>query len=278
MTSLALIQAKVFRGYGIAATRIGASYKFYRSGNPPVPTGNYDTPGRTQDDGQQFDQSFEQFDTGDTFDGDKSFDQAVNPDLVDQTKLDATGATFDSAGTSFDQPGNLLFELPVSLNAEDMAYKKPNKYGKATWYALVDGTNLEVGDYFVGPQGTFFIAALQPLLPILVVECNRVVSILRPAGQTGFGLGPYGADTAVTETTLIAGRPCSILQGTKGEKTETNLPGDVRSPWWGMLMPYAGVDLTMDDIVVDDLGRRYVISSAELSDLGWRCTLMTAIP
>jgi hypothetical protein len=277
MTNAATIQARVFRGYGIAARVIGDTYQFYRPGNPPVPTGNYDTPGRTQDDGQKFDQSFEQFDTGDTFDGDKSFDQAVNPDLVDQTKFDAAGATFDS-GTSFDQPGNLLFSLPVSLNAEDMKYGKPNKYGKASWYALVDGTNLEVGDYFVGPQGTFFVAALQSLLPILVVECNRTVSIFRPQGQTGLGLGAYGGNTDATETLLVAGRPCSILQGTKGEKAESNLPGDVRNPWWTLLIPYGAVDLTMDDIVVDDLGRRYALSSVELSDLGYRCTCMTAVP
>jgi hypothetical protein len=278
MTNLALIQAKVFRGYGIAAKVIGATYQFYRPGNPPIPTGNYDTPGRTQDDGQQYDQSLEQFDTGDTFDGDKSYDQAVNPDLVDQTKFDANGATFDSVGTTFDAPGNLLFSLPVSLNAEDMSYKKPRGYGKATWYALVDGTNLNVGDYFVGPMGTFFIATLQPLLPTLAVECNRVVSISRTAGQNGFGLGAYGADTAATETTLIAGRPCSILQGTKGEKSESNLPSDTRSPWWLILMPYAGVDITFDDIITDDLGRRYIVSSPERTALGWRLTAMTAVP
>jgi hypothetical protein len=272
----ATIQSRIWRGYGKAAQFIGDTYKFYRPGNPPIPTGNFDTPGRTQDDGQKFDQSFEQFDTGDTFDGDKSFDQAVNPDLVDQTKFDAAGATFDS-GTSFDQPGNLLFSLPVSLNAEDMKYGKPNKYGKATWYALVDGTNLEVGDYFVGPQGTFLIAALQSLLPILVVECNRTVSIFRPQAQTGLGLGPYGGNTDATETLLISGRPCSILQGTKGEKSDSNLPGDTRSPWWAILMPYAGVDITFDDVIVDDLGRRYIVSSPERSDLGWRITAMSAV-
>lgn len=276
MVNAALIQAHVYKGYAKASSRIGQTYKFYRPGNPPIPTGNFDTPGRTQDDGQKFDQSFEQFDTGDTFDGDKSFDQAVNPDLIDQTKFDAAGATFDS-GTSFDQPGNLLFSLPVSLNAEDMKYGKPNKYGKPTWYALVDGTNLEVGDYFVGPGGTFFIAALQSLLPILVVECNRTVSIFRPQAQAGLGLGPYGGSTLVTETLLVAGRPCSILQGTKGEKSDGNLPGDVRNPWWAILMPYAGVDLTFDDIIVDDLGRRYVISSPELSGSGWRLTAMSAV-
>jgi hypothetical protein len=234
MTTAATIQARVYRGYGIAARVIGDTYKFYRPGNPPPP--------------------------------------------IDQTDFDVDGATWDSPGINWDQIGNLLFELPVSLNAEDMNYSRPNKYGKATWYALVDGTDLEVGDYFIGPQGIFFIAALQPLLPIFVVECNRVVSIYRPQAQNAFGLGGYGGNTAANETLLVAGRPCSILQGTKGEKSDGNLPSDTRSPWWQILLPYAGVDLTYDDIIVDDLGRRYVISSPELSDLGWRLTGMPVVP
>ena len=159
-----------------------------------------------------------------------------------------------------------------------MKYGKPNKYGKATWYALVDGTDLEVGDYFIGPQGTFFIAALQPLLPILVVECNRGISVYRPQTQTGAGIAPYGGNTEWTQTLLVAARPCSILQGTKGEKSDANLPGDVRSPWWTILMPQAGLDLRMDDIMEDDLGLRYVVSSVELTDLGFRVTAMTAEP
>jgi hypothetical protein len=272
------IQQKVWRGYGKAALYIGDSYKFYRPGNPPIPTGNFDTPGRTHDDGQTYDDTFEQFDTGSTFDSNKSFDQAVNPDLVDQTKFDAPGATLDD-DVSFDQPGNLLFSLPVSLNAEDMKYSRPNKYGKATWYALVDGTNLEVGDYFIGPQGTFFIATLQALLPILVVSCNRVVNIFRPYSQTGItGRAPYGGNTDKKAKLLVAGRPCSILQGTKGEKGDAQLPGDTRSPWWTLLIPEAGVDIRLDDIVKDDRGVRYALSSVELTDMGYRCTCMQAAP
>src|SRR5207253_1029458 len=124
--------------YAQAALRIGDDYKFFRPGNPPIPTGNFDTPGRKLDSGKKFDRTFEQFDQGDVFDGDKLLDQAVDPDLIDQTKLDAAGATLDD-GVTFDQPGNYLFTLKVSLNAEDMKYGRPNKYAKATWYALVDG-------------------------------------------------------------------------------------------------------------------------------------------
>jgi hypothetical protein len=174
-------------------------------------------------------------------------------------------------------PGNAIFSLPVSLNAEDMKYSKPNKYGKATWYALFDGTSVNVGDYFIGPQGTFFVAAMQPMLPILVVECNRKVSIYRPQTQTGVGAEGYGGTTQQNEKLLVSGVPCSILQGTKGEKSETNLPGDTRSPWWAILMPGTVGRIKPDDIITDDLDQRYIVSSQESTDLGYRITAMMAL-
>ncbi len=173
--------------------------------------------------------------------------------------------------------GTTVATLNASFNAEDMKYGRPNKYGKPTWFGLFDGTLVRVGDYLIGPQGTFFVAAMQLTLPILVVECNRTVSILRPQQQTGVGAVGYGGDTDANETLLMQGWSASVLQGTKGEKSETNLPGDVRNPWWSILMPqYTGVVLRSDDIITDDLSRRYVISSAELTDFGWRLTAMQA--
>jgi hypothetical protein len=272
------IQDEIWRGYGEAAEILGSDYKFFRPGNPPIPTGNFDTPGRALDSGKKLDRTFEQFDTTATFDSDKILDQAVDPDLIDQTNLDAAGATLDD-DVSFDQPGNYLFTRKVSLNAEDMRYGRPNKYGKPTWYALVDGTDLAVGFYFQGPQGTFFIATMQALLPILVVSCNRVVNIFRPYSQTGItGRAPYGGNTDKNSKLLVAGRPCSILQGTKGEKGDAQLPGDVRSPWWTVLIPQADTDIRMDDIIKDDRGVRYVVSSSELTDMGFRLTCMQAAP
>ena len=46
-----------------------------------------------------------------------------------------------------------------------------------------------------------------------------------------------------------------------------------------MLVPYlAGVILNNDDIVTDDLGRQFVLSSCELTALGWRLTATLATP
>ncbi|MBM2884096.1 hypothetical protein JFK97_06800 [Chromobacterium phragmitis] len=163
-------------------------------------------------------------------------------------------------------------QQPASFNQE-FRYARPNKYATPTWNGVFDGTPCKVGDYITGPSGTFFIAAMQQALPILVVDCNRTISILRETRADGFGQLPYGGDTPDIEQPLMAGWPASVLQGPKGEKNETGLPGDVRTPWWAILLPaWPTVTIRTSDIIADDLGRRYIVSSAELTDLGWRLT------
>ncbi|KUZ66879.1 hypothetical protein WI36_24245 [Burkholderia ubonensis] len=164
--------------------------------------------------------------------------------------------------------------LLASFNAEDMKYGRANKYGKPTWYCLADGTQMQPFDYLVGADSTYFIVAMQPLLPILAVECNRTINITRPQQQTQFGqVSSYEGTTAANEVPLMHAWPASVLQGTKGEKGAVVLPGDVRDPWWAILVPSTpSVMLRSGDLIADDIGRRYIISSAELTDLGWRLT------
>ena len=170
-----------------------------------------------------------------------------------------------------------LGTLNASFNAMDMTYGKPNVYGKPLWYALVDGTQTLVGDYLTNADKTYFIAAMQQTLPILAVECNRTINVYRAGQQATVGALPYGGNTAVAETLLMQGWPASVLQGTKGENGGVGLPGDVRLPWWAILMPaFPGVTLRAYDILTDELNNRYIISSAELTDLGWRFTALQA--
>jgi len=169
-----------------------------------------------------------------------------------------------------------LQTLPASFTTK-FTYSAPNKYGEATWLGLFDARQFAVGDYLVGQQGTFFIAAMQDTLPIYCVQTNRVVSVLRDHQDQSVGLGAYSGGTKDSEAPLMTGWPASILQGTKGEGNETKLPLDVRTPWWAVLMPtYLGIILRTSDVIRDELGRKYIISSAELTDMGWRCTAMQA--
>ncbi len=174
-------------------------------------------------------------------------------------------------------PANKLRTLPASFNAEDMAYGKPADYGRATWYGVLDGRLTQPGDYLIAPNGTFFIAAQQPDLPILCVLCTHVVDIRRPQIQTGVGALPYGGDTDATETLLMGQWPCSILAKGSGAPGEGKLPADVNSAQWEVLLPaYSGVTLRFGDVLLDNMNRRLVIGVAELTALGWRLNAQQA--
>lgn len=204
------LQAKIYKGYGQAAKRIGFDYQQYRATGPDNPL------------------------------------------------------------------ATALQTLPASFTT-NFTYSAPNKYGQATWLGLFDGREFLPGDYLVGQEGTFFVAAMQATLPIYCVQTNTVVSVLRVRMDDGVGEVGYGGDTPETEVPLMQGWPASILQGTKGEANEAKLPGDVRTPWWAILMPaWPGIVIRTSDIITDTLGRKYVVSSAELTDMGWRMTAMQA--
>lgn len=174
---------------------------------------------------------------------------------------------------------NQLADIKMTLNACDMKYSKPNVYGKSTWYGIFDGTVAQPFDYFNGVEGVFFVAAMQQLLPILMVSCNRVITIARPSMESGPGAIGYGGDTKAGEENLMVGWPASVLQGSKGEKNDVGLPGDTKNPWFTVLVPsWDGVLLRTSDIITDDIGGRYRVSSAELTDLGWRLTAQQVRP
>ncbi|VVQ19939.1 hypothetical protein [Pseudomonas fluorescens] len=184
---------------------------------------------------------------------------------------------FRATSSSYPLSTTALQTLPVSFTT-NFKYSAPNKYGKADWLGLFDAREFAVGDYLVGRQGTFFVAAMQDTLPIYCVQTNRVVSVLRVSQDAPVGLGSWAGDKrATTEVAFMQGWPASIIQGTKGETNEAKLPGDVKTPWWAILMPaWPGLILRTSDIIRDDLDRKYVISSAELTDMGWRITAMQA--
>ncbi|MGJ7529849.1 hypothetical protein [Variovorax sp. GB1P17] len=175
---------------------------------------------------------------------------------------------------------NVVGSVLASFNAEDWEYVKPNKYGKATWYGLFDGTLTQAGDYLLGPQGPFFIAGQQLHLSILCVACNRSVGLLRPAPPvSGTGVQGYGGTCiadgtaglgTITNGVLSNGWPASILLGGRqGHGTE--LPMAVSNAGWQILLPPSvPIVINASDIIIDDLGRRYIAEAAELTDLGWR--------
>ena len=144
-------------------------------------------------------------------------------------------------------------------------------YGTSLWHGIFDAAYTQPGDYLVSNVGTWFIAAQQPLLPVLCVQTNRVVSFSRPAPQVNTGVNDYGGITANSLSPLLENWPASVITESTAGRPDAGLPSDSPVSYSTVLLPaLPGVTLRVADLMSDDLGRSAVISAAELSALGWR--------
>lgn len=190
---------------------------------------------------------------------------------------------------------NKIGEIPVVFT-NNYGFIKPDKFGTSWLFAIFDGTTVQEGDYLITPPlsdsptgpgsvftndgdnnaDVFYVSSMDMNVPILVVECQRQITISRVGASSQKGFVGYSGATQATESILMQNWRASILQGTKGETNPAGLPTDIRTPWWTILLPsFHGIILDLGDIIRDDLGRKYIISSAELTDMGWRLTAST---
>ena len=188
--------------------------------------------------------------------------------------------------------------IRAAFNAGDNTYKQPNLPGDPTWYGDFDARVTQSGDYLIHSDSSDdikFIAAQQSLLPIICIDCNQSVRLIRPATQSASGTTAVGAlsysgicASPAESTTVIGtdptdnggiavGWPCSILFGGRTEKAGANLPTDVKNTGWRILLPLSvPITFMQGDILVDESGRRFSVQGAEQSDTGWRLNTQEA--
>jgi len=166
---------------------------------------------------------------------------------------------------------NRFLRLPatfVSLSGND---RRTNVYGEALWHGIFDASYTRPSDYLVQASATFFVASQAPLLPVLCVKTNRNISIVRPNVQTSIANNAYGGYTSGSSAILMAGWPASVLGENRSSASTTDLPTDQGIPYWNILLPAIGkLILAPGDLITDDLNRTAVITTSELTDLGWR--------
>lgn len=169
---------------------------------------------------------------------------------------------------------NLITSLLASANIS-WSYEKANRHGNAVWQLIADGRLLQCSDYLVG-ESTFFIAGMQPLLPILAVKCNRTLTIKRPTQPTGIGAVGYGGYLDATAKVIMQNCPAALLESGKSETNTVQLPTDAKVSWYRVLLPaLANVILKTGDIITDEASLQYMTNSAELTELGWRLSVNT---
>jgi hypothetical protein len=166
----------------------------------------------------------------------------------------------------------VAFVLPGGSTGAPSGFAVPFRQAWADW------SYLAVGDYLSGPEGTCFVAAIEPPKPMLVVMTNAVVSLARPAAPVLSGVNPYGAVLASAQTVLITGFPASLLVGGVGDRTKAGLPDDTRVPGFKAMLPAVPcVQPHVADILTDERGERFVVTAVELAGQVWRLTLVQAV-
>jgi hypothetical protein len=158
-------------------------------------------------------------------------------------------------------------------------FERGASYKDVLFDGLLDGSQTKVGDYLVSEgQGTYFVAAQQPLLPILCVLCNHTLAISAPGPAASFGAqSAYGGTDLADETLVAGGWPASVIFDARGRAAEVGLPTDLPSPYFVILVPAAWQDIRSSQFVTDEHGRRYTIGASERTALGWRVFAQQAV-
>jgi hypothetical protein len=159
---------------------------------------------------------------------------------------------------------NRIIRLFAAFNAGDGRFVRGEPYGDAVWWGVFDASYTRPGDFLVGAGGTFFIASQAALLPVQCIKTNRTLTIVRPAPVQ---IGGYSGLVKETATVVEVGWPASILA--LSARISGNLP-EARYGNWLVLLPQLPAAPMAGDALIDDLGRNFVLASAEHSDLGWR--------
>jgi len=161
----------------------------------------------------------------------------------------------------------------------DLSFAGKDRYGEVLHQAAMDRRGLAVGDYLRGDGGTFFVASLPDIGTPHVVRCNATITATRPTpGATGED--HYGGDVRAAAVTLLTAWPAAMVQAGTGGPMDAGLPGDPRGAQWVIYLPAsASAQIRASDVVEDDQASpmRFIIASAELTDMGWRLRAQQAV-
>jgi hypothetical protein len=153
--------------------------------------------------------------------------------------------------------------------------KRPVPEQDPLWEGIFDAAYTKPGDILRrhNDGALFYVAAQQPMLPVQCVRAQRIVTLLRPAQPAAAGLNLYGGTITADDTILAQGWPASIVTADGPGSGLANIEAEVNPGTWQVLLPPSlYLQLSTNDQITDDQGRRGIISMIETTDLGTRLT------
>lgn len=102
---------------------------------------------------------------------------------------------------------------------------------------------------------------------------DRTVSVYRANATAGVGAQGYSATRTAGETLVLSGLPAEVQFKRRAGAPNPGVPSDTPSiPGWSIFIQnaYAPLGSIQErDVIVDDLGKRYLVSGAYWNVLGY---------
>lgn len=168
-------------------------------------------------------------------------------------------------------PANRILRLHAAFLPMGGNFRRPVQHSQSLWEGLFDAAYTRPGDILRRARdgAVFYIAAQQPMLPVLCVRALRTVKITRPITANVAGLNLYGGAIAATEITRAEGWPTTMtLLGSRGTG-EAGIASELSGETWQVQLPVSlEIDLRPTDRLIDDQGRIGIIAGSETSEVG----------
>lgn len=172
--------------------------------------------------------------------------------------------------------GNIVATINAWITTDPtLQGTKPPQYGKPDWFCAIERVGVQVGDYLIGQNGTFIVNSTLYPQPVALWWCNRTISVTRPTIGNVAGVSPYSGDTTASQEPVMAGWPCyqsMVGSGSSGKPTGMKLPSDAQFPLVVFRLSISAPMTQFNDVVTDDLGRRYYVHMVDQSPLGYTLT------
>jgi hypothetical protein len=142
--------------------------------------------------------------------------------------------------------------------------KKPHQFKIPNYTLFADGRLLQSRDILVNADhGTWFVGDMQHLLPMQALLCNDVINVNRPVYVSG----------VLTDGDLVAFAVPVFRQLKKVDQkpVASAFGASTASTPVGEWFVYAPIDWTVlkqNDMVTDESGRRYTVSTIDPTELG----------
>jgi len=171
------------------------------------------------------------------------------------------------------QPAYSQGSLPCAFIADAKA-SVFQKYQTPTWILRADGSQLQVLDILVGPFGTFYVASMQPNLPIEAVRCNSTVSI----GRVSYEEDPVTLVLVPVVTNYAEDLPMFKQYRREEIRKDPTTGQEIgnAATVWRAFIPLVNETMLQGDVITDENAIKYTVDAPDFTSAGYAANIRLA--